>query len=57
MPDLDMVVVVTGDMPGATSRYLVDAFILPAVWSSEPLPENSEALTLLEARIEETESP
>lgn len=57
IPGLDMVIVVTGDIPGATSRYLVDAFILPAAWSSEPLPENSEALALLEARVEEIESP
>jgi CubicO group peptidase (beta-lactamase class C family) len=57
IPDLDMVIVVTGDMPGATSRHLVDAFILPAAWSSEPLPENPEALALLEARIGEIESP
>ena len=57
MPDLDMVIVVTADMPGATSRYLVDAFILPAARSSEPLPENPEALALLEARVEDIKSP
>jgi len=51
------VIVVTGDMPGATSRYLVDAFILPAARSSEPLPENPEALALLEARVEDIKSP
>jgi CubicO group peptidase (beta-lactamase class C family) len=51
VPDLDLVVVITGDFSGVTSGYLVDAFIVPAVRSSEPLPENPGALTELEARI------
>jgi CubicO group peptidase (beta-lactamase class C family) len=57
IPALDMVVVITGDMPDATSRYLVDAFILPAARSSEPLPANAEALARLAARIEAIKSP
>ncbi len=39
IPDLEMVVVITGEFSGTTSRYLVDAFIIPAAKSSEPLPE------------------
>lgn len=53
VPRLEMVVVITGDFPGTTSGYLVDAFIIPAARSSEPLPENPEALALLESRIDE----
>jgi CubicO group peptidase (beta-lactamase class C family) len=51
VPDLDLVAVITGSFPGTTSAYLVDAFIVPAVRSSEPLPANPEALAELEARI------
>jgi len=57
MPALDIVAVITGDFPGTTSRYLVDTFIVPAAWSSEPLPENPEALALLESRISEAGQP
>jgi len=57
VPNLDLVVVITGDFSGVTSGYLVDAFIVPAVRSSEPLPENPEALAELEAHIEEIASP
>jgi CubicO group peptidase (beta-lactamase class C family) len=57
VPDLELVVVITGDFAGATSRYLVDAFVVPAVKSPEPLPENPEALAELEARISEAASP
>ena len=52
VPDLDMVVVVTGDFSGTMSRYLVDTFIIPAAQSAEPLPANPEALAELESRIE-----
>ena len=52
VPDLDLVVVITGDFSGVTSRYLVDAFIVPAIKSPDPLPENPEALTELEAHID-----
>jgi hypothetical protein len=44
-------VVITGDFSGTTSNYLIDAFIVPAVKSPKPLPENPEALAELEARI------
>jgi len=57
IPDLEMVVVITGEFSGATSRYLVDAFIVPAAKSSEPLPENPAGAALLESRTSEAESP
>lgn len=57
VPHLDLVVVITGSFSGVTSAYLVDAFIVPAVRSAEPLPENPEALAELEAHIEEIASP
>jgi CubicO group peptidase (beta-lactamase class C family) len=52
VPDLDMVVVVTGEFSGTMSRYLVDTFVIPAARSAEPLPANPEALAELESRIE-----
>jgi len=51
IPELEMVVVITGEFSGTTSRYLVDAFIVPAAKSSEPLPENPAGVALLESRI------
>lgn len=51
MPDLGLVVVITGSFSGVTSGYLVDAFIVPAVKSPEPLPANPEALAELDAHI------
>jgi CubicO group peptidase (beta-lactamase class C family) len=51
VPDLEMVVVITGEFSGTASRHLVDAFILPAVRSVEPLPENPAALAALEERV------
>ena len=53
VPDLELVVVITGDFSDVTSRHLVDALVIPAVRSAEPLPENPEALALLESRISE----
>jgi CubicO group peptidase (beta-lactamase class C family) len=52
VPHLDLVAVITGDFSGTTSGYLVDAFIVPAVRSPEPLPANPEALAELETRVE-----
>jgi CubicO group peptidase (beta-lactamase class C family) len=57
VPNLELVAVITGDFPGTTSAYLVDAFIVPAVKSPGPLPENPEALAELEARIDEAALP
>jgi len=57
IPDLKTVVVITGEFSGTTSRYLVDAFVIPAAKSSEPLPENLKGLALLESRISEIASP
>ena len=57
IPDLEMVVVVTGEFSGAMSRYLVDAFIIPAAKLSKPLPENPAGVALLESRIETVGQP
>jgi CubicO group peptidase (beta-lactamase class C family) len=57
VPHLDLVVVITGSFSGVTSGYLVDAFIVPAVRSSEPLPANLGALAELEAHIDAAASP
>jgi CubicO group peptidase (beta-lactamase class C family) len=57
LPNLEMVVVITGEFSGTASGYLVDAFIIPAVRSSKPLPENPEGLALLESRINEIGLP
>ena len=57
LPDLEMVVVITGEFPASTSRYLVDVFVIPAARSPESLPENPQALTLLESRLNEIVSP
>jgi CubicO group peptidase (beta-lactamase class C family) len=57
VPELELVAVITGEFSGVTSRYLIDAFIVPAARSSEPLPHNPEALAELEARISEAASP
>jgi CubicO group peptidase (beta-lactamase class C family) len=57
VPGLELVAVITGDFSGTTSAYLVDTFIVPAARSVDPLPENSEALAQLNARIDEAASP
>ena len=57
VPDLEIVVVITGEFSGTTSRYLADTFIVPAAKSSEPLPENPEGVALLEFRIDEVAQP
>jgi len=57
VPDLELVVVITGDFPDATSRYLAETFIVPAARSAGPLPENPEAQAELEARIRAAASP
>jgi CubicO group peptidase (beta-lactamase class C family) len=51
LPHLQMVIVVTGELAGADSRYLIDGFIVPAAAASQPLPENEQAIEELEARI------
>ena len=51
-PDLEMVVVFTGASSGT---MLLNTFILPAVKSSEPLPENPQGVALLESLISEIE--
>ena len=57
VPDLDMVVVMVGAIAGNTPRYLLDAYIIPAAQSSDPLPENPEGLTLLEERVDAVAQP
>ena len=57
VPDLEMVVVFTADLPGNTPSVLLSSFILPAAKSPEPLPENPQGVALLEARIGEIERP
>jgi CubicO group peptidase (beta-lactamase class C family) len=52
VPTLELVAVVTGNFSGSTSSYLIDTFVVPAVQSSEPLPENPAAQTELQARID-----
>jgi CubicO group peptidase (beta-lactamase class C family) len=56
-PDREMVVVITADQPSATSQYVIDTFIVPAAYSSEPLPPNPEAAALLSERISEMMQP
>jgi CubicO group peptidase (beta-lactamase class C family) len=53
VPELEMVVVFTADLPGSEPSMLLSNFILPAVRSSEPLAENPEGVARLESRIEE----
>jgi CubicO group peptidase (beta-lactamase class C family) len=55
IPDLEMVVVFTADLSGNTPSAILSSFIIPAARSPEPLPENPEAVALLEARIGEIE--
>jgi CubicO group peptidase (beta-lactamase class C family) len=55
IPDLDMVVVLTGDLSGNLPSVVLSNYIIPAARSSEPLPENPEGVALLKARINEIE--
>jgi CubicO group peptidase (beta-lactamase class C family) len=55
IPDLDMVVVFTADLPGNLPSVVLSNHIIPAARSSEPLPENPEGVARLEARIGEIE--
>ena len=56
LPDLDMVVVTTGD--GGSDDYgvlatLLNTYILPAAESKTPLPANPDGAALLESRIKQ----
>ena len=57
IPDKQTVIVLTGGLPQSESLRLpgelVAAYILPAIQSSGPLPENPEGAALLRARIRE----
>lgn len=48
-PRLDLVVVVTAGLADSSPEVLVNSFIIPAVRSSDPLPENPEAVAQLQA--------
>ena len=55
-----MVVVFTSSLEGRdfyVPQELLDEYILPAVMSSQPLPENSEGDALLMSVIEELAAP
>src|SRR3954451_10278919 len=52
LPDLQMIVVTTAGAPGedvASPRALMELFVLPAVRSAGPLPENPEGQARLAA--------
>jgi CubicO group peptidase (beta-lactamase class C family) len=53
VPDLEMVVVFTADLPGSEPSMLLSNYILPAARSSEPLPENPQGVARLEEWIRE----
>jgi CubicO group peptidase (beta-lactamase class C family) len=58
VPDSEMIAVITSD-PGigyAQAGSFVEFFFLPAVKSSEPLPENAAAFTQLESLVDQIES-
>jgi CubicO group peptidase (beta-lactamase class C family) len=55
VPDLEMVVVFTGDISGNAPSAILASFIVPAAQSPEPLPDNPQGVALLKARIGEFE--
>jgi CubicO group peptidase (beta-lactamase class C family) len=59
VPDTDLVVALTNGsgISAATAAGLVEYFIVPAAQSSEPLPENPEAVAQLESLIEQVGRP
>jgi len=60
IPEKDMVVVFTSSLEGRdfyVPQELLDEYILPAVISSQPVPENSEGDALLMSVIEELAAP
>ena len=56
-PELAMVVVITGEQSIDVNGLLIDNFIFEAAKSSEALPENPEAVAMLEARVKELGQP
>lgn len=48
-PNLDLVVVITAGVADSSPEVMVNSFIIPAIRSSDPLPENPEAAARLEA--------
>ncbi len=57
IPDLEMVVVFTGEQTFDVNGSLLDNFIFKAAKSSEALPENPEGVALLESRSKELGQP
>lgn len=57
VPNLEMVIVVTGGSARPLARNLAERFILPAVKGPGPLPENPEGLARLQARVQELAQP
>ena len=60
LPDLQMIVVATAGAPGedvASPRALMELFVLPAVRSAGPLPENPEGQARLAAALRAAEQP
>lgn len=57
VPNLEMVIVVTGGAASPLARNLAERFILPAVQGPGPLPENPEGLARLQARVQELAEP
>jgi len=53
IPDLEMVVVFTGELSGNAPSVLLSTYIIPAAKSPEPLPENPQGVALLETRTSE----
>ncbi len=59
-PEYDLVVVFTSDPDGAaftTPEKMLREFILPAIVSTEPLPENPDGVALLEANTDALANP
>jgi CubicO group peptidase (beta-lactamase class C family) len=57
LPDLQMVIVMTGGSARSLARPLAYLFILPAVQGTESLPPNPGELARLQARIREVAQP
>jgi CubicO group peptidase (beta-lactamase class C family) len=55
LPDLEMVVVFTGDLAGSAPSWLLSTYIVPAARSNKPLPKNPSGAAALETRVREFE--
>jgi len=57
LPELQMVIVMTGGSARTLAQPLADLFILPAVQGAGPLPPNPRELARLQARVQEIAQP